>query len=100
MANKGQDLADAEGFDDLWALVEEVHMDSVVPGICMNDECDYTSWYENGQMAEKGRFGQDGMARGLFTTWNPDGSIQLKIRYENGQAIIEEGRGKVVEQPE
>ena len=49
MANKGQDLADAEGFDDLWALVEEVHMDSVVPGICMNDECDYTSWYEPDQ---------------------------------------------------
>ena len=47
--NKGQDLADAEGFDDLWALVEEVHMDSTVPGICMNSGCDYTTWYEPDQ---------------------------------------------------
>jgi hypothetical protein len=47
--SKGQTLAECEGFPDLWALVEEVHMDSTVPGICMNHGCEYTTWYEPDQ---------------------------------------------------
>jgi len=39
---KQQQLAEAEGFDNIIDLLEERHIDSVIPGICMNDDCDYT----------------------------------------------------------
>lgn len=39
---KLQQLAEIEGAEDGLALVEEHGIDSVVPGICMNDGCDYT----------------------------------------------------------
>lgn len=42
--SKLQDLMDVEGLeeDDLW----EMAMDCVVPGICMNPDCDYTTQVE------------------------------------------------------
>lgn len=34
---------------DRTSLIETYVLDSVVPGICMNDECDYTAEYEPDQ---------------------------------------------------
>ena len=45
-AEKQQKLAEVEGFDDIMALLEERHIDSVIPGICMNEGCDYTTGVE------------------------------------------------------
>lgn len=39
-------LADAEGFDDPYDLVEANITDSIVPCICSNDDCGYTSSLE------------------------------------------------------
>lgn len=38
---KLQLLAEIEGFDDTMDLLEEYVTDSVTPGICMNEDCDY-----------------------------------------------------------
>jgi len=35
-------LAEIEGFDDVLVMLEEIITDSVSPGICMNEDCDYT----------------------------------------------------------
>ena len=40
---KLQTLAEIEGFDDKQELIEEYVIESVVPGICRNDNCDYTA---------------------------------------------------------
>lgn len=39
-------LAAIEGYDMVEDLIDDNAMDSVVPGICMNDECDYTTGVE------------------------------------------------------
>ena len=40
---KAQTLAKIEGFDDALALAEAYAIDSVTPGICTNEDCDYTT---------------------------------------------------------
>lgn len=47
--NKTETLAEIEGFDSFEELVEEFAFDSVVPGICMNPGCDYTTNVEPDQ---------------------------------------------------
>ncbi len=43
MANsKLEDLAQMEGFDSDYEMLEAAVVDSVVPGICRNEGCDYT----------------------------------------------------------
>jgi len=37
-----QTLVELEGFDDELDMLEEASIDNVVPGICMNEDCDYT----------------------------------------------------------
>ena len=45
-AEKLQLLAQTEGFNNAEELVESYVFSSTVPGICMNDDCTYTSEYE------------------------------------------------------
>jgi hypothetical protein len=40
--NKLQKLLEIEGYDAVEDLLEAVFSDSISPGICMNDGCDYT----------------------------------------------------------
>jgi len=35
-------LTNLEGFEDTMDLLEENSVDSVVPGICVNEDCDYS----------------------------------------------------------
>ena len=42
-------LAEIEGFDDVMDLLEESSIDSVVPGICMSEDCEYTTEVEPDQ---------------------------------------------------
>lgn len=42
MAEKAQTLAEIEGFQSIEELLEAYVTDSVCPGICMNEGCDYT----------------------------------------------------------
>lgn len=44
--DKLERLAEIEGYDDSFDLLEEVNTDSVVPGICTNPDCDYTTEVE------------------------------------------------------
>ena len=39
-------LVEQWGYDDVDELIEAVHIDSVVPAICMNPDCDYSTEYE------------------------------------------------------
>jgi hypothetical protein len=39
-------LMEIEGFDDLDAFLEHCTFDSVVPGICINPDCDYSTSVE------------------------------------------------------
>lgn len=39
MRSKLDELIDIEGFDDLMEALQEWSSDSVVPGICCNDNC-------------------------------------------------------------
>jgi len=41
--NKLTELADQYGYDDPMDLLMEVGLDSVQPGICTNEDCDYTT---------------------------------------------------------
>lgn len=41
--SKIDELVESEGFDSLEEFLDEFGSDSVVPGICMNDGCDYTT---------------------------------------------------------
>ena len=43
MTGKLQTLAEYEGYSDGYALLEERALDEVVPGICTNAGCDYTT---------------------------------------------------------
>ena len=45
MVDKLTELADIEGQDEM-AMLEQAVIDSVVPGICMNEDCDYTTGVE------------------------------------------------------
>lgn len=40
---KLQELADLEGFESVNEMLEEMSFDSVVCGICINPDCDYTT---------------------------------------------------------
>ncbi len=44
-------LASNEGFDDVDAMLEAAVCDSVVPAICTNDDCGYTTGMEPDQDA-------------------------------------------------
>jgi len=44
--DKLQTLADIEGFEDGMAMAEELHTESVIPGICMNEGCEYSTGVE------------------------------------------------------
>lgn len=46
---KCQTLAEIEGFNSIEDLLEAFIIDSVCPGICMNDDCDYTTEVEPDQ---------------------------------------------------
>ena len=35
-------LAEAEGFDSVYAMLEKATYDSIASAICVNDRCDYT----------------------------------------------------------
>lgn len=39
-------LAEMEGFEDTYELLEMATMDNVSPGICENEGCDYTTQVE------------------------------------------------------
>jgi hypothetical protein len=45
-ASKLQTLAKSEGYYDPLDMLEDAVWDSVVPGICMNKDCDYTTGCE------------------------------------------------------
>lgn len=47
--DKLQKLAEVEGFDDPMEMLEANVVDSVVPAICMNDDCDYSEGMEPDQ---------------------------------------------------
>lgn len=44
-------LAEIEGYPDSMTLLEENAIDSVVPGICVNDDCEYSEGVEPDQDA-------------------------------------------------
>lgn len=46
---KGQTLAELEGFNDIMEMLEEYGNESVMPGICMNEGCDYITNVEPDQ---------------------------------------------------
>lgn len=47
--SKLEKLAEIEGFETSEDMLEEVGYESVVPGICVNPECDYTDEVEPDQ---------------------------------------------------
>ena len=47
--SKLQTLIELEGFDTVDGFLVEFAFDSTVPGICMNPDCDYTTYYEPDQ---------------------------------------------------
>jgi len=47
--SKVEKLAELEGFNSSIEMLEEVGMDSIVPGICTNKNCDYTTSVEPDQ---------------------------------------------------
>ena len=46
---KLNELCEAEGFDNVDALLEQCVFDSVSPGICVKPDCDYTTEVEPDQ---------------------------------------------------
>lgn len=40
--NKLKTLMDIEGYEDEYALLDDLIDDSICPGICMNPNCDHT----------------------------------------------------------
>jgi len=46
---KMQTLAQIEGYADIMDLIEACHTDSVIPAICMNEDCDYSEGMEPDQ---------------------------------------------------
>lgn len=49
MNEKLQRLAELEGFDDIDDLINHASVDSVVPAICINQGCEYTTEMEPDQ---------------------------------------------------
>ena len=49
MADKLEDLAQAEGYFSGYDMITEVGLDCSVPGICMTEGCDYTTQVEPDQ---------------------------------------------------
>ena len=47
--SKLEELADLEGFDSDMDLLNEYAYESVIPGICINEGCSYTTHYEPDQ---------------------------------------------------
>jgi len=47
--DKLERLAELEGYEDSMEMLEEASTDSVVPAICMNQGCDYTTGIEPDQ---------------------------------------------------
>ena len=47
--SKLERLAELEGYGDTMELLEAASTDSVVPAICMNEGCDYTTGMEPDQ---------------------------------------------------
>ena len=47
--DKIQILCDENGYNSAEQLAEDYMNDGVVPGICMNDDCDFTAEYEPDQ---------------------------------------------------
>jgi len=41
--SKLETLAENEGFDSIEGMMAELMYESVIPGICMNPDCDYTT---------------------------------------------------------
>lgn len=48
-AEKLRILADSEGYEDVYAMLEAASTDSVTPGICVRDGCTYTTEVEPDQ---------------------------------------------------
>ena len=46
---KLRQLIEAEGYETLEAFLEDNALDSVVPGICLTERCDYTTGVEPDQ---------------------------------------------------
>ena len=44
--SKLETLMEIEGYEDELEMLEAATMDSVAPGICMNEDCDYTTYVE------------------------------------------------------
>jgi len=49
MDEKLEKLAEIEGYEDVSEFLNEVGFESVVPGICTNPNCDYTTSVEPDQ---------------------------------------------------
>ena len=49
MSKKLETLAKIEGFLSVAEMLEDASTDSVVPGICTNEDCDYTEGVEPDQ---------------------------------------------------
>ena len=47
--NKLDVLVESEDYSDEWEFMEAFALDSIVPGICMNPGCDYTTDVEPDQ---------------------------------------------------
>ena len=47
--DKGTELARAEGYSDKMSLIKQVYLSSIVPGICVKDDCSYTKDVEPDQ---------------------------------------------------
>lgn len=43
------ELTEIEGYDDVMEMIQEHHIESVVPAICVNDDCDYSDGMEPDQ---------------------------------------------------
>lgn len=46
MKSKLETLAEIEGYEDSFEMLEEAITDSVCPGICTNPDCNYTTEVE------------------------------------------------------
>lgn len=46
-SDKAQELTAIEGYDCPEEMMEEYFMDSVCPGICTNEDCEYTTTVEH-----------------------------------------------------
>jgi hypothetical protein len=47
--DKLETLASYEGYDHYEEMLDDIIFDSTAPAICINPDCDYTTWYEPDQ---------------------------------------------------